>query len=491
MSKKKTPPAPLAVLVLAAGLGKRMKSDLPKVLHEVCGEPMLVALLRSVAGAKADATVGVIVGHGREKVENAVRAAMAANPDLAKLKLDFLIQAEQRGTGHAVREAMASDWGRARIAEKTSLLVLPGDSPLIPVSLVDAMSAPLERGTALRLLTCMLPDPKGYGRIVRAGGKAAGAVVRIVEENDASPKERALREVGVSIYAFASDFLAKSLPKLTTKNAQAEYYLTDLVALAGKAKRKITILGWENSEDVQGVNDLWELSVAERALQLRIVEKHARNGVRFFDPWSVAVEAGVRIGEGVRIHRGVVLRGTTVIGDDVEIGSNTILRSCRVAAGVELKAGCYAEASTIAAGAKVGPYAHLRPESHVGAGAKIGNYVELKKATIGEQTSIAHLSYVGDAKIGARVNIGCGFITCNFDGRVKNGMRKHVTVIEDDCFIGSDVQMVAPVTVGKGAYVASGSTITKNVEAGALAIARARQENRPGYAQRLREMSEG
>ena len=486
MSKSKSPPAASALLILAAGLGKRMKSPLPKVLHEVCGEPMLVALLRSVAGAKADAEVGIIVGHGREKVEAAVREAITKHPALEKLRVEFLLQSEQRGTGHAVREAMATAWGKARIAAKTSVAVLPGDSPLIPIALVEAMLAPLAKGEAVRLLTCELPDPRGYGRIVRKAGK----VLRIVEEKDASPKERQVREVGASIYAFESGFLAASLPKLTTKNAQGEYYLTDLIAAAAKAKKKIGTLAWANPEDVRGVNDLWELSLAERALQLRIVERLARNGVRFTDPGSVAVEAGVRIGEGVKIHRGVVLRGATEIGDGADIGSNTVLRSCRVGSGVIFKAGCYAENSVVESEATVGPYAHLRPESRVGKGAKIGNFVELKKAVIGEKTSIAHLSYVGDAFIGARVNIGCGFITCNFDGRVKNGVRKHVTVIEDDCFIGSDVQMVAPVKIGKGAYVASGSTITKNVESGALAIARTRQENKAGYAARLRQMSE-
>jgi len=491
MSKTKTPPPSSALLILAAGLGKRMRSLLPKVLHEVCGEPMLIALLRSVASAKSDAEVGVIIGHGREKVEAAVRAAISADSRLAKLRVAFLVQAEPRGTGHAVREAMATAWGKARIAAKSTLLVLAGDSPMIPPALIEAMSEPLEKGVALRLLTCTLPEPKGYGRIVRAGGKASGAVLRIVEEKDATPKERTIREVAASIYAFDATFLASSLPKLTAKNAQGEYYLTDLVGMAAKIKKKIAPLTWRNSDDVRGVNDLWELAIAERALQLRIVESHARNGVRFLDPWSVAVEAGVVIGKGVKIHRGVVLRGKTTIGNGVDIGSNTVLRSCRVEAEVVFKAGCYAENSVIEAGATVGPYAHLRPESQVGRGAKIGNFVELKKAIIGEKTSIAHLSYVGDAIIGARVNIGCGFITCNFDGRTKNGVRKHVTVIEDDCFIGSDVQMVAPVIIGKGAYVASGSTITKNVEPEALAIARARQENRPGYAKRLRETSEG
>jgi bifunctional UDP-N-acetylglucosamine pyrophosphorylase / glucosamine-1-phosphate N-acetyltransferase len=490
MSKTKNAPAPVTLLILAAGLGKRMKSPLPKVLHEVCGEPMLVALLRSVAEAIPEANVGIIVGHGREEVERVVREALTSVSLLSKLQVEFLLQAKQLGTGHAVREAMDTAWGRSRTFAKAPILVLPGDSPQIPPALIEAMGAPLEKGTAVRVLSCRLPEPKGYGRIVRVAGKAQGSVLRIVEEKDANLKERAIQEVATSIYTFDGAFLSSYLPRLKNKNAQGEYYLTDLVALAAKAKKKIKSLVWANSDDVRGVNDLWELSIVERALQLRIIERHARNGVRFLDPWSVAIEAGVVLGSNVRIHRGVVLRGATTIGDRVDIGSNTVLRSTRVGDEVVFKAGCYSENSVVEAGAKVGPYAHLRPESHVGRDSKIGNFVELKKAVIGEKTSIAHLSYVGDAKIGNRVNIGCGFITCNFDGRVKNGSRKHVTVIEDDCFIGSDVQMVAPIRIGKGAYVASGSTITKDVESDALAIARARQETRPGYAKRLREASE-
>lgn len=463
-----------------------MRSPLPKVLHEVCGEPMIIALLRSIAGARPEGKteVGIIVGHGRDLVEKAVLSA-TRDPVFSSLKIQFLIQSEQKGTGHAVRVAMDSPWGRARVAENSPLLVFPGDSPLVPAPLVTAMSEALPKGASLRLLTCLVPDPHGLGRVLRQGGKPSGNVLRIVEEKDASHKEKKIQEVAVSVYLFDPKFLVASLPKLTTKNAQGEYYLTDLVAIAAKSK-KVTSLLWENSEDVRGVNDLWELALAERALQLRIVEAHARGGVHFLDPWSVAIEAGVRIGEGVKIHRGVVLRGDTAIGNRVNIGSNTVLRSVRVGDDVELKAGCYCQDSVIGARAKVGPYAHLRPESNIGSDAKIGNFVELKKATIGEKTSIAHLSYVGDAKIGARVNIGCGFVTCNFDGRTKNGSRKHETVIEDDCFIGSDCQTVAPIRIGHGAYIASGSTLTKDVEPEALAIARARQENKPGYAKKLK-----
>lgn len=451
---------------------------------------MLVALLRAVKRASTDGRdVGIVVGHGRSEVETAVRARLTS-PEFSGLRVEFLVQSEQRGTGHALRSAMESDWGQKRISENASIVVLPGDAPLIPEELLCAICAPLEKGSALRLLTCEVADPRGYGRVVRQGGKPSGPVRTIVEEKDASDRERTIREVAVSIYHFESRFLSGSLPKLSTRNAQGEYYLTDLIGIAAKARRKVTTLRWSNSEDVRGVNDLWELALAEREVQRRIVERHARAGVRFLDPHSVAVEASVTIGEGVRIHRGVVLRGATSIGDRVDIGSNTVLRNCRVGDGVELKAGCYCENSEIDANAKVGPYAHLRPESYVGRGSKIGNFVELKKARIGADTSIAHLSYLGDAIVGDRVNIGCGFITCNYDGRVKNGSRKHPTIIEDDCFVGSDCQTIAPVRLGKGAYVASGSTITRDVEADALAIARTRQENKPGYAKRFRPAKE-
>ncbi len=469
MPKTKKPLSRPAILILAAGLGKRMKSPLPKVLHEICGEPMIIALLRSlVRSLGSDACeVGIVVGHGRALVEKAVVSATSSQ-EFSNLKITFLIQSEQKGTGHAVREAMSSAWGKKRTSEGTPILVLPGDSPLISPELIFSMMAPLSKGASLRLLTCEVPDPKGLGRIIRQGGKQSGQVLRITEEKDANPKEKLIREVAASIYLFDIKFLMSTLPKLTTKNAQGEYYLTDLVAVAAKAK-KVMPLKWQNADDVRGVNDLWELALAERILQLRIVEAHARNGVRFLDPWSVVVGAGVRIGEGVIVERGVILRGKTVIGN-----------------GVEIKAGCYVVDSKIDDRAKVGPYAHFRPESVVGKDSKIGNFVELKKTIVGDGTSIAHLSYLGDAKVGARVNIGCGFVTCNFDGRTKNGSRKHETVIEDDAFIGSDCQTVAPVRVGRGAYVASGSTLTKDVEPEALAIARARQENKLGYAKKLK-----
>lgn len=454
-------------MILAAGLGKRMKSPLPKVLHDVCGEPMLVHLLRSVKEATPPGTpVAIIVGHGREQVERLV----LENPEFGELKIDFIHQLEQKGTGHAARVAIESPWGLKRVSENAEILVLPGDLPLISSNLISEMVRPLEGSLKLRALTCLLEDPTGYGRAIRKGK----SISKIVEEKDASPAQKKIREVVASIYSFSAKFLSTELPKIKTKNAQGEYYLTDLVAAS---KGKCGILAWQVAEDVRGVNDLWELALAEKMFQRRIVETHARAGVRFLDIDSVAIESNVKIGSGVKIHRGVVLRGKTSVGEGSDIGSNCVLRSVKVGSNVEMKAGCYCENAEIGDGAKVGPYAHLRPESVVGREAKIGNFVELKKARIGEKTSVAHLSYVGDAVIGDRVNIGCGFITCNYDGK-----NKHLTTIEDDAFVGSDVQVVAPLTIGRGAYIASGSTLTQNVPGGDLAIARTRQVNKPGYA---------
>jgi bifunctional UDP-N-acetylglucosamine pyrophosphorylase/glucosamine-1-phosphate N-acetyltransferase len=256
--------------------------------------------------------------------------------------------------------------------------------------------------------------------------------------------------------------------------------------MASRAKKKIDVLRWSSPEDVRGVNDPWELAQASRVLNERCARQWALQGVRFVDPWSNRIDVGVEIGEDAVIHPGAVLSGKTRIGRGAVIGVGCVLTDVDVGDGAHVKTGTVAESSRIGERATVGPYAHLRPESDVGADAKIGNFVELKKARVGAKTSIAHLSYVGDAEVGRNVNIGCGFVTCNFDGRVIEGQRKHRTVIEDDVFLGSDCQVIAPVRVGKGAYVASGSTITEDVEPGALAIARSRQVNKSGYAKKLR-----
>lgn len=457
-----------------------MKSPLPKVLHSAGGQPLLFHILDRVLEVFPSSTIGIVVGHGREQVETAVR-------EEARYKtasIDFLVQKEQKGTGHAARAAMDSDWGKRVLKDKRSVMVLPGDLPLLTSELVRQVGEPLGRAAAMRLLTCELPDPTGYGRVIRKGRQ--GAVLRIVEEKDANLREKAVCEVAASIYLFHGQFLSAGLARLSNKNAQGEYYLTDLVSQASRAKKTIEVLKWADEEDLRGVNDPWELGLAQQLLNRRIVRHWAREGVFFRDVSSVWVDSTAQIGPGASVGPGSWIRGKTVIGAGVEIGANVVIRDCRIEDGAEIRHGSVMEDSVVEKKAKLGPYAHLRPESIVGTGAKIGNFVELKKTRIGADTSVAHLSYLGDAEVGARVNIGCGFVTCNFDGRVIDGSRKHQTIIEDDVFMGSDCQTIAPVQVGKGAYVASGSTITEDVPPESLAIARSRQVTKPGYAKKLK-----
>ncbi|NDD91345.1 UDP-N-acetylglucosamine diphosphorylase/glucosamine-1-phosphate N-acetyltransferase, partial [bacterium] len=325
-----------------------------------------------------------------------------------------------------------------------------------------------------------LEDPTGYGRVVRRG--KAGPVIRIVEEKDATVREKELREVGTSIYLFQSQFLKSGLSRISNKNAQGEYYLTDLVSQAARARKKIEVLQWAESQELRGVNDPWELSQAEGFLNHRIVRRWAQSGVRFVSHESTWVDAQVIFEGSAEVSPNVLLKGRTVIKSGAKIGPHVVLKNVEVGANSVLKAGTVAEDSVIRAGATVGPYAHLRPGSDVGEECKVGNFVELKKTKLGRKTSVSHLSYLGDAVVGANVNIGCGFITCNYDGKTKSE-----TLIEDDVFMGSDCQTVAPVKIGKGAYVASGSTITEDVEPGSLAVARSRQVNKPGYAQKYRK----
>lgn len=481
----------VSVIILGAGLGKRMRSSIPKVLHSVGGSPMLFHILSGLKKVCPKAKVAIVVGYAREQVEASVRS----HNDFLSLDITFIHQPEQRGTGHAARCAMDSDWGEQQVRSQSQILVLPGDLPLISSELIEQMLLPLEKSQAMRLLTCELPDPKGYGRVVRLGKSSSGErpVVQIVEQNDASEREKLIREVATSIYLFQSEFLRKGLQKLSNDNAQGEYYLTDLVAQAARLLRKnrmktsIDVLQWTNPEDLRGVNDPWELAQAAKILNERILKFWATQGVRWEDPSATWVDASVKFEGSAIVFPGVVLRGHTTIGNGTVIGPHVVLNHMIVGNDVQIKAGTVAENSCIEDRAQVGPYAHLRPESHVGVESKIGNFVELKKSRIGEKTSVAHLSYLGDAEVGSHVNIGCGFVTCNFDGRIIEGQRKHKTVIEDRAFIGSDCQAIAPVRIGRGAYIASGSTITENVESDSLAIARSRQVNKPGYARKLRE----
>jgi bifunctional UDP-N-acetylglucosamine pyrophosphorylase/glucosamine-1-phosphate N-acetyltransferase len=467
-----------SVIILAAGLGKRMHSSLPKVLVPVCGRPMLFNSLLQLESVLPLSHVAIVVGHQKEKVIEEVTAQKF------KLKIEFIEQSEQKGTGHAVKCAMSSDWGKRAVTNKENVFVLSGDLPLLSAELVKEMSEPLKRGAVMKLLTAVLKEPFGYGRVVRKS--KVGPVVRIVEEKDASAREKLIQEVGLSIYTFQAQFLVSGVESLKNNNAQKEYYLTDLIQIASSKKRVIDTHIWENVDDVRGVNNPYELSQAGDILNSRIIREHALNGVRFVSLSNCRVEQTVKIASDVCICPGVILEGSTEIESGVCIGANVVLSNVKVGANAEVKAGTYAEDSVIGENVKIGPYAHLRPESSVGKNSKIGNFVELKKTTIGEETSVAHLSYLGDADVGSHVNIGCGFVTCNFDGRVIDGQRKHKTTIEDNVFVGSDCQTIAPVTLKKGSYVASGSTITEEVPSDALAIARSRQVTKPGYAKKLK-----
>lgn len=463
----------MAILILAAGKGTRMRSELPKVLHPLAGDPILFHILDRVLETSPDEPIGIVVGYGAEEVKRAVLGCSR----FQNLSIGWIDQVEQKGTGHAAQMAAKSDWGKKHITNQSGLLVLPGDFPLISNDLISTMLKALPKGKHLRLLSAHFQYPAGYGRVVRKGGKVSA----IVEHKDATEKQKQISEVALSIYLFQGRYFLSRIQKLKNQNAQKEFYLTDLIH--GAAVESVI---WSEVEEVQGVNTLYELAQARRKMNDRLVRMWAERGVNFIDPYSVWIDREVTIEEGVTLYPGTMLLGQTRIQTGTVIGPGCFLKDTQVGPQVELRAGVVAEKAQIESGTKIGPYAHLRPGSHLGSEVKIGNFVELKEAHIGRKTSIAHLSYVGDAEIGERVNIGCGFVTCNFDGREIDGRRKHKTVIEDDVFMGSDCQAVAPIKVGRGAYVASGSTITQDVEAEALAIARSRQVNKPGYAKRLK-----
>ena len=471
------------VIILAAGLGKRMHSAQPKVLHEIAGKPFLFHLLFHLQrsfGPKSDISIGIVVGHRREDVEHFVKSETR----FANMNIQFVIQNEQLGTGHAAQCAMRSDWGKKLIQARAEIFIFPGDLPLITTELIQAMVQPLPKACGLRLLTCFLDDPTGYGRVTRKGPK--GLIQTITEEKDADSRTKLIKEVATSIYLFPAELLAAGLDQLSNRNAQGEYYLTDLVKFVVRKKKKIESLVWADANDLRGVNNLWELTDAESLMNQRLLKYWALKGVKFINSATISLDLTVELSAGVVVHPGAIIKGNTRIGNGSIIGPQVVLKDVEIGKEVWVKTGTVAESSRIDDFSQIGPYAHLRPESRVGSHVKIGNFVELKKAVIGDHTNVAHLSYLGDAQVGERVNIGCGFITCNFDGRVIDGERKHKTVIEDDVFMGSDCQVIAPITIGKGSYVASGSTITADVEQGALAIGRSRQVTKKGYARKLR-----
>ncbi|MDH3562613.1 MAG: bifunctional UDP-N-acetylglucosamine diphosphorylase/glucosamine-1-phosphate N-acetyltransferase GlmU [Gammaproteobacteria bacterium] len=445
---------PLEIVILAAGQGKRMYSDRPKVLHELAGRPLLAHVL-ATARALKPAAIHVVYGYGGEAVR-------AANPEPG---ITWVHQAEQQGTGHAVAQAMPG------VANESTVLVLYGDVPLIrPQTLKKLLSA---AGTGLALLTTELPHPGPYGRILR---NAAGQVTRIVESKDATPDEAKVREVNTGFLAVPAGKLKKWLSRLKNHNAQGEYYLTDIISIA--VAEKVTIITRLPGDiaEILGVNSKAELAQVERMYQKQQTEKLMQQGVTLRDPARLDVRGELTCGRDVVIDVNVIFEGKVRLGDRVQVGPNNVIRDSTVGSGTVILPNCVIEETDIGADCRIGPFARLRPETHLAAHVHVGNFVEVKKSDVAEGSKMNHLSYIGDTSIGRNVNIGAGTITCNYDGA-----NKHRTIIGDNVFVGSNTALVAPVTVGEDATIGAGSVISKDAPAGELTLTRAPQTTKPGW----------
>ncbi|MBX3206915.1 MAG: bifunctional UDP-N-acetylglucosamine diphosphorylase/glucosamine-1-phosphate N-acetyltransferase GlmU [Labilithrix sp.] len=461
-------------VILAAGQGTRMKSGLPKVLHPVAGKPLLHYTVRAALEAGCGEVV-VVVGHGREAVEAYLAKAFGASGENAEWagRVKTAVQTEQRGTGDAARAGLS---GVRADAER--ILLFYGDVPMLTAEDVAAVARALDDDSAamLAMATCTTDDPFGYGRVIR---DALGQVVAIREQRDlASDLERAIKEWNPGIYAASRRFFEDALASLEPNNAQGEYYLTDVVSFAAKRGNRVASVP-SNPAVMDGVNDRAQLALADRAMSERILKKHRLAGITIRD--GARIEDGVEIGADAVIESFAVLRGRTRIGAGATVDVGCVLTNADVGERVALKPYTVVTDSIVRARAQIGPFSHLRPESDVGEDAHVGNFVETKKTKLDRGAKANHLAYLGDGFVGEGANVGAGTIFCNYDG-----FQKHVTRIGKGAFIGSDSQLVAPVTIGDGAYVGTGTTVTKDVPADALAIGRAKQENKEGYAARLR-----
>jgi len=446
------------IVILAAGQGTRMKSAKPKVLHEMAGRALIEHVL-TTAEAVSPTTTTVIVGHAAESVQD----RLGDRPGLT-----FAIQEPQLGTAHALQQAEPNLNGRSG-----TLVLLSGDVPLLSRRTLETL-VQAHRGAqaAATVVTAIVDRPFGYGRIVRSKGH----IVRIVEERDASPAQRQIKEINSGIYAFDLAPLFDALRGISSSNAQGEYYLTDLVALYRRRKMVVDTVLVDDPTEIRGINSRSELAEVSRLVRQKKNEELMAAGVPLIDPATTYIDLDVEIMADTVIHPGAVIEGRTRIGAGCEIQGHVRIVDSEIGDRVTINSFCVISGSRVAEGAVVGPFAHLRPGNLVGEGAKVGNFVELKKTTLGKNAKASHLSYLGDATIGAHVNVGAGTITCNYDGT-----SKHQTVIEEGAFIGSDSQLIAPVRIGKGAYVAAGSSITEDVPEGALGIARGRQTNIQGW----------
>jgi len=460
-----TDTAPVAVIVLAAGEGKRMKSALPKVLHAICGRSLLGHVLAATAPLGAARTL-VVVGHGRD----AVTAQLSEiDPGAAAV-----VQDEQRGTGHATELAL----GALDPTTKGTVLVVPGDAPLLTTETLQRLLARHEEtGAAVTLLSAELADPTGYGRVVR---DPDGQVRAVVEERDADDRIRQVSEINTSVYAFDLEQLGPALARVETRNAQGEHYLTDVIGFFVDDAKVVASVRSDDPTETLGVNDRVQLAAVRRAMRDRIVAHWMREGVTIVDPETTWMGVRVTLAPDSTIHQNTQLHGATHVESGAEVGPDSTLRDTHVGAGATVvKSHC--TGARIGARSAVGPFAYLRPGTVLGADAKAGAFVEMKQAVVGDGSKVPHLSYVGDAEIGERSNIGAATVFVNYDGE-----NKHRTVVGDDARVGSDTMLVAPVTIGAGAYTAAGSVITEDVPPGALAVGRARQRNVEGWVERKR-----
>jgi len=450
--------SPLHVVVLAAGQGTRMKSRLPKVLHPVAGRPMLDHVL-DTARSLAAAACHVVHGHGAEQVREWFGRAHPGDNTVR-----WVLQAEQNGTAHAVAQVLPG------IQDTATVMVLYGDVPLVRAETLR----PLLEGAGLALLTAELPDPHGYGRILR---NKAGSVTGIVEEKDASAAQRRIREINTGFLVAPAKALKRWLPKIGNRNAKKEFYLTDVVALAVRDKVKVAAHAIADSAEIQGINDPAQLAAVEREYQRRQAVELMRQGLQIRDPARFDLRGSLKFGADVVLDIGVVLEGEIELGAGAYVGPYAVLRNASLGAGTRVESHSVLDSMKAGRDCRIGPFARVRPGSVLDDEVHIGNFVEVKKTAIGKRSKANHLAYLGDGTVGADVNVGAGTIFCNYDGAAK-----HQTVLEDDVFVGSDTQLVAPVRVGRGATIAAGSTITRDVPAGGLAVCRAKeQKHYPGW----------
>ncbi|PJZ02301.1 bifunctional UDP-N-acetylglucosamine diphosphorylase/glucosamine-1-phosphate N-acetyltransferase GlmU [Bacillus vallismortis] len=447
-------------VVLAAGQGTRMKSKLYKVLHPVCGKPMVEHVVDEALKLSLSKLV-TIVGHGAEEVKKQLGD-----------KSEYALQAEQLGTAHAVKQAQPF-----LADEKGVTIVICGDTPLLTAETMEQMvKEHTQREAKATILTAVAEDPTGYGRIIRGEN---GAVQKIVEHKDASEEERLVTEINTGTYCFDNEALFRAIDQVSNDNAQGEYYLPDVIEILKNEGETVAAYQTGNFQETLGVNDRVALSQAEHFMKERINKRHMQNGVTLIDPLNTYISPDAVIGSDTVIYPGTVLKGEVQIGEDTIIGPHTEIMNSSIGSRTVIKQSVVNH-SKVGNDVNIGPFAHIRPDSVIGNEVKIGNFVEIKKTQFGDRSKASHLSYVGDAEVGTDVNLGCGSITVNYDGK-----NKYLTKIEDGAFIGCNSNLVAPVTVGEGAYVAAGSTVTENVPGKALAIARARQVNKDDYVKKI------